>query len=384
MTVWTDFVKWLSSSEGSRILTDAILPFIAIVVAGAVAALIARSMGKRLLDSHEREATSAAVTSLIASARKATTWSTLGHDEKQFAQHLGDEAAVRLRLLAIPGAGLAATWAEHEIVAIKVNSATFTFQAEQTFIDVRDRLIEWQAKPSRAKKLFRYDLERWRVEDDAVAGASGAGAPAPVGPSAAAPAVVEAGVAASAPFADAATATPVAGVTPSAEAPVVAAPSEALVPAGVVPAGVVPAGVVPAGVVPADLARANVIAADRPMGSAPESASSPPASKPPVASAPATTAAVADSSTTGVDGAGAEPIAGASTAAGAAPVRTSVVSAPVVQPPRALVPSSPSDLEAGPTGTATQADADGGEREPAFSAPVSAGQVRRRTSPDRD
>lgn len=193
MTWWNEFVNWLSSTQGSRIVTDAILPFVAIVVAGVVAALIARSMGRRLLAAHEREAASAAVTSVITAARKATAWSTLGGEEREFAAHLRDESTVRLRLLPTAGAGQAAAWAEHEIAAIAQNSSTFTFQAEQTFADVRDRLVEWQAKLARARKLFRHDLERWQVEEDgavtAGAGRSGGAAGSPgVEPSADAPA----------------------------------------------------------------------------------------------------------------------------------------------------------------------------------------------------
>lgn len=328
MTWWNDFVNWLSSTEGSRIVSDAILPFLAIVIAGVIAAFIARSMGKRLLDAHEREATSAAITSLVSSARKSTTWATLGHDERQFAQHLGDEAAVRLRLLPIPGAGLAATWAEHEIVAIKANSATFTFQAEQTFNDLRDRLIEWQAKPGRARRLFRYDLERWRVEEDA---ASASGAAPAVGPSAAEPAVAE-------PTAAEPGLRPAAAARPAGDP----APTSAYAP----PAA--PAVVsAPAEPAPAEPAAAEPVAAEHP--------STKPGPMP-------------------VDSAVPEE------EAPAAPTRTPVVSPPVVQPPRELAPASPSDVvEASAATDGADSDPD---REPAFSAPVSAGQVRRRTSPD--
>jgi hypothetical protein len=45
---------------------------------------------------------------------------------------------------------------------MKKNSAIFSFQAEQTLDEFRDRLIEWQHKPSRAKKLFKQDLEQWK------------------------------------------------------------------------------------------------------------------------------------------------------------------------------------------------------------------------------
>ncbi|ARC56410.1 Immunoglobulin A1 protease [Frondihabitans sp. 762G35] len=299
MTWWNSFVSWLTSDTGSRIVTEAILPFVAIVVAGVVAALIARSTGRRVLDLHEREAKSAAVAGIITSARTATEWATLGAEGRSFSQRLGEEASVRLRLLPLSGAGLAASWADHEIEAIKANSATFTFQAEQTFADLRDRLVEWQAKPSRARKLFRVDLERWKAEDDAAAARSGSSTPVAEAPSTVEPV----GVAAA----------------PIAPAPVVSAP--------VVSAPVEPAA---ADVEPEPTSRET--------GEA-------------VAAEPETPAASAE-----------------------APVRraTGMVSTPVVQPPAAVAPMSPADAES----------LDEGDREPAFSSPVSAHQVRRRTTPE--
>ncbi|MBX9717241.1 MAG: hypothetical protein K2X36_00150, partial [Microbacteriaceae bacterium] len=66
----------------------------------------------------------------------------------------------------IAGAGLAATWASHELAAMKRDSAGFQFQAQQTLGDYRDRLVAWSEKPRSAKKLFGTDLERWQFEGD--------------------------------------------------------------------------------------------------------------------------------------------------------------------------------------------------------------------------
>jgi len=41
-------------------------------------------------------------------------------------------------------------------------------QSEQNYLEFRDRLIEWQQKPSRARKLFAADLEQFRYEDSPV------------------------------------------------------------------------------------------------------------------------------------------------------------------------------------------------------------------------
>jgi len=156
---------WISSDEGWRIVSGAVVPFAAIVVAGVVAALIGRAALRRVVRLHDDEARSAAVAGIVSAARKASVWSSLGAEERTYVDHLAHESSVRLRLLPIAGSGLAANWAEHELADIKRDSVSFSFQAEQSLADFRDRLIDWQHRPSKAKKLFKTDLERWRHEE---------------------------------------------------------------------------------------------------------------------------------------------------------------------------------------------------------------------------
>jgi len=164
MDWWNDFIDWTSSDTGWRVFSGAVIPFVAIIVAGIVAALIGRSATKRVVALQERESKNAAVAAIISAARKAATWGSLGHDERNYTDHLAEDADIRLRLLPTTGAPLAATWAQHEIADIKKNSSTFNFQADQSLAEFRDRLLEWQARPGRAKKLFKSDLERWKFE----------------------------------------------------------------------------------------------------------------------------------------------------------------------------------------------------------------------------
>jgi hypothetical protein len=164
MDWWNDFIDWTSSDTGWRVFSGAVIPFVAIIVAGIVAALIGRSATKRVVTLQERESKNAAVAAIITAARKAATWGSLGHDERSYTDHLAEDADIRLRLLPTTGAPLAATWAQHEIADIKKNSSTFNFQADQSLAEFRDRLLEWQARPGRAKKLFKSDLERWKFE----------------------------------------------------------------------------------------------------------------------------------------------------------------------------------------------------------------------------
>ena len=165
MQWWNDFLTWLSSDDGWRVISTAVIPFVAILVAGIVAALIARGSSRRILAYQDRELKAAAVMALIGAGRKATIWSSLGGDEKQRVDFQLAEADIRIRLLPVNGTNAAADWAAHELLAMKKNSANFSFQADQTFNDFRDRLLEWQNKPKRARKLFAYDLEQWRFED---------------------------------------------------------------------------------------------------------------------------------------------------------------------------------------------------------------------------
>lgn len=157
-------VQWLASDEGWRVLSGAIIPALAIIVAGIVAALIGRASTKRLIRLHYRDALTAAIGGFVVAGRRAATWNALSDTDRAELDHLIAEAETRIRLLPIAGAGLAATWAAHELTAMKRDSAGFQFQAQQTLTDYRDRLVRWSEKPRRAKKLFGADLERWKFD----------------------------------------------------------------------------------------------------------------------------------------------------------------------------------------------------------------------------
>jgi len=165
MAWWNDFVTWFNSADGARVFYGAIIPFVAIVIAGLVAASIGRGSARRVLAHQDRELKGAAIQALIIVGRKAAIWSSLGSDEKQHIDSLMSESDIRVRLLPVTGAGVAADWAAHELAAMKKNSAAFSFQAEQTFFDYRDRLLDWQLRPNRARKLFASDLSAWGYED---------------------------------------------------------------------------------------------------------------------------------------------------------------------------------------------------------------------------
>lgn len=164
MQWWNDFVDWLSSDDGWRVLSAAVIPFVAIIIAGLIAALIGRGSARRVLAFHDRELKASAIATLIGVGRKAASWSSLSTPEQQHYDTLISEADARMRLLPVAGSTVAADWAAHQIAEMKRNSAIFSFQAEQTLEEFRDRLIEWQHKPSRARKLLKADLEQWKFQ----------------------------------------------------------------------------------------------------------------------------------------------------------------------------------------------------------------------------
>jgi hypothetical protein len=92
-------------------------------------------------------------------------WNTLSAPEQSHIESLAGEADIRVRLLPVAGSTLAADWAVHEISEMKKNAVSFSFQAEQSMINFRDRLVEWQAHPNRAKRLFKNDLDAWAYDD---------------------------------------------------------------------------------------------------------------------------------------------------------------------------------------------------------------------------
>ena len=165
MQWWNDFVEWFYSDAGSHVVTTAIVPGVAILVAGIIAALIGRGSTRRIVTLHDRDERSSAVTAMVGAARRAANWNSLSAPEQQQADHIALECDVRLRLLPLAGSGLVADWATHQLAELKKEAVSFSFQAAQSLKEFKDRLIEWQAHPGRAKKLFKNDLDSWAYEE---------------------------------------------------------------------------------------------------------------------------------------------------------------------------------------------------------------------------
>jgi type II secretory pathway pseudopilin PulG len=168
MQWWNDFLDWIQSDAGWKIISTAVIPFVAIIVAGIIGAAIGRGAIRRLTAQRDHEVRASAVASLIAAGQGAVTWHSQGPDAREHAEMLARQADVSVRLLPISGVGLAADWSSHELRDMRTNSVSYSYQAEQTLDEYRDRLVEWLHRPGRAKKLFAADLERWRYSETAV------------------------------------------------------------------------------------------------------------------------------------------------------------------------------------------------------------------------
>jgi hypothetical protein len=176
--MWDDFVAWFQSPAGQRVLDAAVIPALAILVAGVIAALIARAAIRSLLARADREAVSGSVAALVEVARAAGTGGRSDGEPERIAR-LRTEADVRLRLSGATGAALAAEWASLRVEAIERDAASPVPQTTADVEEVRDRLLAWAARPRRAKRLFAADVERLGAERAARLGAQQPAAAAP-------------------------------------------------------------------------------------------------------------------------------------------------------------------------------------------------------------
>lgn len=159
-----DFTDWFTSAAARPVIFAAVVLAIAIIVSGLLAAWIARGAVRSLVVSTERDRKAAAIATLVDAATEASVWNSLTPQEQVLSDRAVGQAETHVRLLPIRGAGIAADWAAHQLAAIKRSSATFGYQLEPAIAEFRERLVEWQNKPGRARRLFEADLERWRFE----------------------------------------------------------------------------------------------------------------------------------------------------------------------------------------------------------------------------
>jgi hypothetical protein len=164
MQLWNDFVSWISNSHNEPVVFATAILLIGIIVSGLLAAWIARGTVRGMLERSERQQKAAAITALVDAATEASVWNSLTPGEQILSDRAVGQADIQVRLLPVKGAVIAANWASHQLADMKRNSATFGYQLDPVVAEFRDRLVEWQNKPSSAKRIFSGDLERWSFE----------------------------------------------------------------------------------------------------------------------------------------------------------------------------------------------------------------------------
>jgi hypothetical protein len=167
MLWWENLVDWLQTEDGRLVLLGGVVPFVAILAAGLLAAAIARRSVSRVLARRDREARGAVIGLLVDVARQASMWSSSSPGERTLIERAAAEADLAVRLLPAPGALLAAEWASYQIASLRRASAAFSLEFDTPLAAFRDRLLEWHRSPRRGRKAFEHDLTRWRADDSA-------------------------------------------------------------------------------------------------------------------------------------------------------------------------------------------------------------------------
>jgi hypothetical protein len=167
MQWWNSFVEWLTADSTRPVIFGAIVLILGIIVGSLLAAWISRAALRALLEQRDREVKAAAIGALIDAATEASVWNSLTPQEQVMADRAVGQADIQVRLLPLRGSAIAANWAAHQLAEFKRTSATFGYQLEPSVLEFRDRLVEWQKKPARARKIFQSDLDRWNAQSAA-------------------------------------------------------------------------------------------------------------------------------------------------------------------------------------------------------------------------
>ncbi|GAB2516861.1 hypothetical protein [Paramicrobacterium agarici] len=161
MNWWNDFISWVTAADTRPTLFIAAVIAVSIILSGLIAAGIGRSGIKRLIAQRDREQRSAAIATLIDAATEATVWNSLTPQERVLADRAVGQADTVIRLLPVKGSSIAADWASHQLAEMKRASSRSDAELDAVVGEFRDRLLDWQERPSRARKVFQSDLERW-------------------------------------------------------------------------------------------------------------------------------------------------------------------------------------------------------------------------------
>lgn len=166
MQWWNDFVDWLFSDAARPILFAAAVIFVSLLAAGLLSAWIARRAVRGIIRQRDRELRNSAVAALVDAATEASVWNSLTPQEQVLVDRMVGQADIQVRLLPIKSADVAADWASHQLHELKRASATFGYQLDPAVVEFRERMLEWQRHPTRTRRDFKNDLDRWRMQRD--------------------------------------------------------------------------------------------------------------------------------------------------------------------------------------------------------------------------
>lgn len=164
MDFLNDIENLFTSSEGRTTLITVGVFFLGLALALIVGGIIASKVSKRHIKAHEEQNKAAIIGALVDVATEASVWNALSPQEQIISDRAVGQIDIRVRLLPVKGAGIAADWASHQLGEMKRNSATFGYQLDPAVAEFRDRLMMWMNNPSRAHKIFTADLERWAYQ----------------------------------------------------------------------------------------------------------------------------------------------------------------------------------------------------------------------------
>jgi hypothetical protein len=167
MEWWNEFVAWLTAPDTRPVLFLAAVVAVAILISALLAAAVTKAAVRRLVDQRDRDLKASAISALVDASTEAASWNSLTPQEQSIADRAAGQADIQLRLLPVKGSAIAANWASHQLAEMKRDSATFGFELGAVRSEFRDRLLEWQARPARTRRVFESDLERWKYETTA-------------------------------------------------------------------------------------------------------------------------------------------------------------------------------------------------------------------------
>lgn len=162
---WLNEIESLfTTTEGRTTLITVGVFFLGLALALVVGGIIASKVSKRHITAHEAQAKASVIGALVDVATEASVWNALSPQEQIISDRAVGQIDIRIRLLPVKGAGIAADWASHQLAEMKRNSATFGYQLDPAVAEFRDRLMLWMNNPSKANKIFTSDLERWAYQ----------------------------------------------------------------------------------------------------------------------------------------------------------------------------------------------------------------------------